>query len=109
MLSAAEPGHTCHHLVVRAIDGQWLGVFSALDIARALHSLPSELEVAKTGADQTTIDMIMKPITTVPECRPSDTMYIALNALDIYCQNAAVVADEDGFHGLITARCALQA
>jgi len=111
MLSAAEPSHTCHHLVVRdaAVAGDWIGVFSALDIARALHGLSSELEVAKTGAEHTTVDMIMKPLKTVPVCSPTDTMYSALNSLDIYGQNAAVVEDDGGFKGLVTSRCALQA
>jgi len=110
MLEAAEPGRTCHHLVVRSITGGWLGVFSALDIARAIHGLSSELEVARTGADQMTVGKAMKPSIYVPRCKPTDSIRHALGTLDIFGQNAVlVVGEEDDIQGLITPRCALRA
>lgn len=109
MLTATEPGHTCHHLVVRAVTGGWLGIFSALDVARAIHGLSSELDVAKAGADQVLVDMIMKPLAIVPKCKPTDRIRDALCTLDIFGENATLVEDSNGVHGLITPRCALQA
>jgi len=110
MLSAAEPSHTCHHLVVRSATGGFLGVFSALDVARALHSLPSELEVARAGLDETTVDAVMRVSSTVSTCRPTDTVEEALRTLDLSGQHSALVSDADGaFLGLITPRCALHA
>mmetsp|Transcript_43490 Transcript_43490/g.114627 ORF Transcript_43490/g.114627 Transcript_43490/m.114627 type:complete len:681 (+) Transcript_43490:129-2171(+) len=110
MLSAAEPGRTCHHLVVRALAGTWLGVFSALDIARAIQSLASELDIARTGATETPVGAIMKLEETMPKCRPTDSLGSALGTLDKFCQNAALVVDDAGeVLGLITPRCAIQA
>ncbi|CAE8640626.1 unnamed protein product [Polarella glacialis] len=109
MLSAAEPGRPCHHLVVKAATGGWLGVFSSLDVARALQSLSSELDKARVGADQTTVDVVMKPVATVPTCRAGATIRDALCELDIFGQNAVLVADGNGKSHLITPRCALQA
>jgi len=109
MCRAAEPGRTCHHLVVRAVTGGRLGVFSALDVTRALHGLPTELDVAKAGADGTTVDAVMKLVAAVPRCKPEDTIREALGTLDLFCQNASLVVDGDDVLGLITPRCALQA
>jgi len=110
MLSAAEPSNTCHHLVVRSAAGGLLGVFSALDVARALHTLPSQLEFARAGLDETTVDMVMRDSSTVPACRPTDTIEEALRTLDLCGQHCAFVADADGaFLGVITPRCALHA
>lgn len=108
MLSAAEPGRTCHHLVVKALTGGWLGVFSSLDVARVLQGLCSNLDKAKTLADKLTVDMVMKPAITVPTCRPGDTLRDALSTLDVFCQNAALVTDDAKYCGLLTSRCALQ-
>lgn len=109
MLSASEPGRTCHHLVVQVADGEWRGIFSALDVARGLCGLCSELEVASTGADQTPVSAVMKPVATVPTCVPGDSLRDALVKLILSGQNAALVLDGDGFHGVITPRCALEA
>mmetsp|Transcript_25205 Transcript_25205/g.84113 ORF Transcript_25205/g.84113 Transcript_25205/m.84113 type:complete len:680 (-) Transcript_25205:472-2511(-) len=109
MMSAAEPGRTCHHLVVRSVSGEWLGVFSALDVARAIQSLPSELDIARTGAAEITAAEIMKLEETVPKCKPMDSIGSALGALDRFCQNAALVVDNGDVLGLITPRCAIQA
>merc|ERR1719215_340184 len=63
MLGASRPGlEPCRHLVVKGTGLGWEGVFSALDVARALCSLGSELEVAKTGVDSLKVSMVMKPI-----------------------------------------------
>jgi len=110
MLTAAEPSHTCHHLVVRTAIGGFLGVFSALDIARALHALPSELEASKAGLDETSVDETMRPSSMVPTCKPTDTIQEALGTLDMFGQHSAFVMAADGaFLGLITPRCALHA
>lgn len=116
MLSAGQPGgEQCHHLVVKAkkgvksMPGGWLGVFSALDVARALSKIHSELEVAKCGADQTPVVAVMKPIEVVPICRPTDTILSAFQTLEAQQQNALVVADDNGTRGLLTVRYALQA
>mmetsp|Transcript_124243 Transcript_124243/g.310593 ORF Transcript_124243/g.310593 Transcript_124243/m.310593 type:complete len:693 (-) Transcript_124243:99-2177(-) len=110
MMEAAEPGRTCHHLVVKSVCGGWLGVFSTLDIARAIHGLSSELEVARTGTDQMTVGRAMKPSVCVPRCKPTDSIRHALGTLDMFGQNAALVVDEkEEVHGLITPRCAMQA
>mmetsp|Transcript_118848 Transcript_118848/g.296406 ORF Transcript_118848/g.296406 Transcript_118848/m.296406 type:complete len:677 (-) Transcript_118848:541-2571(-) len=110
MLSVAEPGRTCHHLVVKELPGDWLGVFSALDVARALHGLPSELDVARLGADDASVGMVMKPLGCIPTCLPTDTIRFALSTLDISGQNAVLVEDKaDKVLGLITPRCALEA
>jgi len=91
------------------VTGAWLGVFSALDVARALDGLPFELDIAKIGADKTTVDMAMKPEGTVPTCKLTDTIRDALSTLDIFGQNAVLVKDDSGKHRLITPRCAVQA
>lgn len=109
MLCAADPGRTCHHLVVRSRTGHWLGIFSALDVVRALMGLRSGLEVAKTGVDQTKVSAVMKPYTFVPKCSSGNTIRDALSTLVYFCQNAGIVVDGDGRHSLITLRCALQA
>eukprot|EP00928_Gymnodinium_smaydae_P014063 TRINITY_DN15099_c0_g5_i2.p1 TRINITY_DN15099_c0_g5~~TRINITY_DN15099_c0_g5_i2.p1 ORF type:complete len:695 (-),score=113.56 TRINITY_DN15099_c0_g5_i2:173-2032(-) len=109
MLRAAEPGRPCHHLVVTGADGEWLGVFSSLDVTRALQGLSSEVEVAKSGADLTSVDAVMKPGGVVPHCKLGDTLRDALSVLDIFGQNAAFVIDKNEVCGLITSRCALQA
>jgi len=109
MLGAAQPGRVYHHLLVKGLDGRWLGVFSALDIARGLCGLCSDMQVAMAFAEQTTVSMVMKPMDVVPTCRPSDTIHGALSSLLASGQHAAAVADERGVHGLVTPRCALQA
>mmetsp|Transcript_45489 Transcript_45489/g.131720 ORF Transcript_45489/g.131720 Transcript_45489/m.131720 type:complete len:654 (+) Transcript_45489:64-2025(+) len=109
MLSAGEHlGGPCRHLVVQNEQGEWLGIFSALDVSRALSGCCSELDVAKTGADQTAVDMIMKR--HVPTCWTSDTLGQALMTLVQFAQNCAMVYDLEGvFQGVITSRCAVQA
>ncbi|CAE8681701.1 unnamed protein product [Polarella glacialis] len=106
-------GDPCHHLVVKGVQGVaggWQGVFSALDIARGLCTLGSELEVAKTGADLATVSMFMKPLWDVPTCRTTDSIQHALASLVNGRQNAVLVMDENGaYQGLITPRCALHA
>eukprot|EP00928_Gymnodinium_smaydae_P014948 TRINITY_DN15485_c0_g1_i1.p1 TRINITY_DN15485_c0_g1~~TRINITY_DN15485_c0_g1_i1.p1 ORF type:complete len:697 (+),score=119.12 TRINITY_DN15485_c0_g1_i1:37-2091(+) len=106
MLRAAEHGRVCQHLEVRAASGARLGYFSALDVARALVELPSELDIARTGADRTEVEMVMTSIKRVPKCKPSDSIGNALGLLITSGQTAALVEDEDGYmHGLITSRC----
>lgn len=111
--SVSAGGDPCHHLVVkgvRNVGGGWQGVFSALDLAQGLCTLGSELELAKTGADQATVSMVMKPLWAVPTCRTSDTLQHALSSLIATHQNALLVLDENGaYQGLITPRCALHA
>mmetsp|Transcript_60315 Transcript_60315/g.152717 ORF Transcript_60315/g.152717 Transcript_60315/m.152717 type:complete len:680 (+) Transcript_60315:52-2091(+) len=109
MLSAAEPHHSCHHLVVKDAIGEWLGVFSALDIARALTNLSTELDIARTGMEETTVGMVMKLIEFLPRCEPTDTIRDALTVFDISGQNALVVEDDEKVHGLLTPRCAIEA
>jgi len=109
LLSAAEPHHTCHHLVVKDSLGEWLGVFSALDLARALNSLSSELDIAKTGVEETTVGMVMKLLEFLPRCEPTDTIRDALTVFDISGQNGVLVEDDEKVHGLITPRCAIEA
>eukprot|EP00928_Gymnodinium_smaydae_P018239 TRINITY_DN16949_c0_g1_i2.p1 TRINITY_DN16949_c0_g1~~TRINITY_DN16949_c0_g1_i2.p1 ORF type:complete len:731 (-),score=159.83 TRINITY_DN16949_c0_g1_i2:77-2179(-) len=112
MLSAAQPGRACHHLIVRGADGAWLGVFSALDVARSLSCLCSELDVAKTGADRTPVSVLMRSLDAVPKCKANDSLRDVLKALLVHGQNAALVVDEQGtpcLDGVITPRCAMQA
>lgn len=113
MLNASSQGLPCHHLVIKATQnnvGGWAGVFSALDVARGLCSLGSNLEVARTGADESTISAVMKPISAVPTCRPDDTLLRALSLLVNQHHGMAIVVGEDGIHiGVITPRCALEA
>jgi len=113
MLKAPKPGvDACHHLVVKGVkgmEGGWLGIFSALDVARGLASITSELEAARTGADQTRVCAVMKTLEVVPTCKPSDTIQHALSTLISSRQNAAIVANADGTYSLVTPRCALQA
>lgn len=108
MLSAAEHrGGPCHHLVVQGEKEEWMGIFSALDVSRALSGYCSELDVAKTGADQTTVDLVMKR--DLPTCKPTDSIGQALRMLVQSAQNCAVVCDDTGYHGVVTSRCAVQA
>jgi len=111
MLGASRPGlEPCRHLVVKGAGLGWDGVFSALDVARALCSLGSELEVAKTGADYLKVSMVMKPVDAVPVSKPGDTLKDALTSLLRHHQHGSIVVDDDNtFHGIITPRCALQA
>eukprot|EP00933_Yihiella_yeosuensis_P021649 TRINITY_DN17106_c0_g1_i1.p1 TRINITY_DN17106_c0_g1~~TRINITY_DN17106_c0_g1_i1.p1 ORF type:complete len:506 (+),score=85.90 TRINITY_DN17106_c0_g1_i1:79-1518(+) len=108
--SGYEP---CHHLVVKGIQnvgGGWAAVFSALDVARGLCNMDSKLEVAKTGADEVTVNAVMKPIQAVPKCGPGDTLHYALGLLVTTRQGAALVIGEDGsYRGVLTPRCALEA
>jgi CBS domain-containing protein len=113
MLNASSQGRPCHHLVIKQTQktaSGWAGVFSALDVARGLCSLGSNLEVARTGADESTVSSAMKPISAVPTCRPDDTLLRALSLLVNLHHGMAVVVGEDGTHmGVITARCASEA
>lgn len=108
MLQGAQPGRSCHHLVVRAVtDSAWLGVFSALDIARALHHLSSRLDAARLNVDGLIVDSVMKPVEAVPTCSTSGTLRDVLGQLLQSGQTAAVVMDGETSLGLITHRCAV--
>eukprot|EP00928_Gymnodinium_smaydae_P008275 TRINITY_DN13011_c0_g1_i1.p1 TRINITY_DN13011_c0_g1~~TRINITY_DN13011_c0_g1_i1.p1 ORF type:complete len:749 (-),score=160.98 TRINITY_DN13011_c0_g1_i1:192-2330(-) len=111
MLSAGRAGQPCHHLVVQDDKGNWLGIFSALDLARALCGHCSELDLAKTGAWSTLVSMVMKPVGKVPTCRPSATLRDAARLMKDFAQDAVLVADasDGGFHGIFTARGLLEA
>eukprot|EP00929_Paragymnodinium_shiwhaense_P070665 TRINITY_DN357_c0_g2_i1.p1 TRINITY_DN357_c0_g2~~TRINITY_DN357_c0_g2_i1.p1 ORF type:complete len:663 (+),score=117.30 TRINITY_DN357_c0_g2_i1:75-2063(+) len=112
MLRASAHCRHCHHLVVRGRDRQWTGVMSSLDIVRGLCKLCSPLDVARLGADATTVSTVMKPISSVPRCFPSDTLRNVLSMLVQSGQNAALVVDETGtpcIEGVITPRCAMHA
>jgi CBS domain-containing protein len=113
LLSASAQGRPCHHLVVKGTQKEtsgWAGVFSALDVSRGLCILGSNLEVARTGADELSVSAAMKPISTIPTCRPDDTLLRALSILVNQHHGMAMVVGEDGTYiGAITARCALQA
>mmetsp|Transcript_53343 Transcript_53343/g.173452 ORF Transcript_53343/g.173452 Transcript_53343/m.173452 type:complete len:677 (+) Transcript_53343:160-2190(+) len=113
MLKAPKPGiDACHHLVVKGAkgsEGGWLGVFSALDLARGLAAIGSELEAARTGADQTRVRAAMKTLEVVPTCKPANTLRQAFSTLIDSRQNAALVTNDDGSHNLVTPRCCLQA
>eukprot|EP00929_Paragymnodinium_shiwhaense_P070663 TRINITY_DN357_c0_g1_i1.p1 TRINITY_DN357_c0_g1~~TRINITY_DN357_c0_g1_i1.p1 ORF type:complete len:666 (+),score=179.79 TRINITY_DN357_c0_g1_i1:95-2092(+) len=112
MLRASAHGRHCHHLVVRGPGRQWTGVLSSLDIVRGLSKLCSPLDVARLGADSTTVSTVMKPISIVPRCTPSDTLKSVLSMLLKSGQGAALVMDETGtpcIEGVITPRCAMQA
>lgn len=108
MLTAASPQRTCHHLVVKGATGGWLGVFSALDIARALWAMCTELDSLKAGADRTTVASVMKPRAAVPTVKASGSLHDALSKLNLFCQNAALVVHDSGItSGLVTTRCAI--
>lgn len=110
MLTAASPQRTCHHLVVKGHSGGWLGVFSALDVARALWQMCSELDTLKAGAEKTAVSSVMKPRADVPTVRATDSLYDALTKLNVFCQNAALVVHDSGTTcGLVTTRCAIEA
>eukprot|EP00440_Ansanella_granifera_P021729 gb/GFBE01023586.1/.p1 GENE.gb/GFBE01023586.1/~~gb/GFBE01023586.1/.p1 ORF type:complete len:382 (+),score=60.68 gb/GFBE01023586.1/:1-1146(+) len=118
MLMGASAGHVptrgpLHHLAVMGnsgIQGSWLGIFSTLDIARGLANLHSELDIAQVGVDETTVDMVMKPVTDVPSVKPSDTIQHAFTELLNTSRHAAFVFDEHGaFYGVVTPRCAMEA
>jgi len=109
LMLGAAPHHTSHHLVVRSFVGEWLGVFSALDLARALSGLSSELDLARTGLEETTVDTVMTQIAFVPRCTPTDTIRSTLAMLDNLGHQAVLVEDEEKAHGLITPQCAVEA
>eukprot|EP00929_Paragymnodinium_shiwhaense_P023307 TRINITY_DN14621_c0_g1_i1.p1 TRINITY_DN14621_c0_g1~~TRINITY_DN14621_c0_g1_i1.p1 ORF type:complete len:675 (+),score=157.23 TRINITY_DN14621_c0_g1_i1:79-2103(+) len=113
MLNAcAESGNACHHLVVTNPEGEWKAVLSALDIARGLTSMCSELDVAVLGADTSTVATVMKPIGMVPKCKANDTVAQVLRLLVESGQHAALVVDDNGtpcLDGVVTPRCAIQA
>eukprot|EP00931_Biecheleriopsis_adriatica_P007263 TRINITY_DN108570_c0_g1_i1.p1 TRINITY_DN108570_c0_g1~~TRINITY_DN108570_c0_g1_i1.p1 ORF type:complete len:667 (-),score=115.28 TRINITY_DN108570_c0_g1_i1:104-2104(-) len=110
MALASKTGREpCHHLVVKTGEANSLGVLSALDVVHALCSLRSKLDLAITGAEDTTVSMIMKPLAVVPACRPTECIRAALSRLVAAKQNAGLVMDEFGFHGLITPRSAIYA
>ncbi|CAE8621304.1 unnamed protein product [Polarella glacialis] len=103
----------CHHLVVSygtSAEQGWLGTFSALDVARGLCRLDTELDIAKVGADDVTVSKVMKPLSTLPMCKLSDTLKHAITLLLNSRQQAVLVFDENGaYYGVITPRCAVQA
>eukprot|EP00929_Paragymnodinium_shiwhaense_P013515 TRINITY_DN121364_c0_g1_i1.p1 TRINITY_DN121364_c0_g1~~TRINITY_DN121364_c0_g1_i1.p1 ORF type:complete len:668 (-),score=91.52 TRINITY_DN121364_c0_g1_i1:497-2431(-) len=111
--SAAQQGRSCHHLAVSSDNYQdWLGVLSALDLVRGLTTMCSQLEIAKMGADDTTIASVMKPMSSVPTCHTNHTVHNALVLLLRASQTAALVLDDTGaplLDGVITPRCAMQA
>mmetsp|Transcript_126186 Transcript_126186/g.365212 ORF Transcript_126186/g.365212 Transcript_126186/m.365212 type:complete len:668 (+) Transcript_126186:51-2054(+) len=111
MLGAARPCQDpCHHLVVKGTGFGWEGVFSALDVARALCGLKSGLEVACTGADQLRVSMVMKPVDSVPVIKASDSLKDAISLILRARQAALLVVDDQGAHfGLLTPRCGLLA
>mmetsp|Transcript_79880 Transcript_79880/g.222452 ORF Transcript_79880/g.222452 Transcript_79880/m.222452 type:complete len:644 (-) Transcript_79880:4-1935(-) len=105
MLCAGDSRRACHHLVVLDTSGEWRGIFSALDFARAF----SQLGEAVEGLDQMTVAIAMKPCGIVPTCKSADSIRAALRAMLISGQNAVWAIDERGKHDLVTSRCALQA
>lgn len=107
MLHASQPGHSCHHLVVRAVTGGWRGVFSALDVARALHHMSSQLDIARLGVDVLKVGDVMKPAEAVPTCATSETLKDVLSQFQEFGQTALVVMEGQTALGLITPRCAL--
>eukprot|EP00930_Biecheleria_cincta_P059820 TRINITY_DN45542_c0_g1_i1.p1 TRINITY_DN45542_c0_g1~~TRINITY_DN45542_c0_g1_i1.p1 ORF type:complete len:676 (+),score=103.51 TRINITY_DN45542_c0_g1_i1:102-2129(+) len=110
MARTRSTGHdaACHHLVVEDPAGGLQGVFSALDVARTLHSLCSQFDLATIGADKLVVDSVMKPIETVPSCNLEDSIASALRKFELFGQNAVLVIGADG-RQLITPRCAIQA
>eukprot|EP00932_Pfiesteria_piscicida_P007277 SRR837773.17305.p1 GENE.SRR837773.17305~~SRR837773.17305.p1 ORF type:complete len:588 (-),score=206.36 SRR837773.17305:31-1671(-) len=107
LLQGLEPGRACHHLVVRAVTGSWLGIFSALDVVRALCHLSSKLDAAKLGLDVLEVRSVMKPAEAVPKCVTTETLRDVLSQFQEFCQNAAIVMEGTMPLGLITPRCAL--
>lgn len=100
----------CEHLVVKGAGFGWVGIFSALDVARALCSLGSELDVSKVGVDQLKVSAVMKPAETVPVCSVHACLREAFTLMMGSFQHALLVVRDDGsFRGLLTTRCALSA
>lgn len=108
MLSAAVHGHgPCQSLVVQAANGCCLGIFSALDVGRALCGLGSRLDEWKAGADRTPVRELMGP--AEPRCGPGDGLPEVLAALARSARSCALVCEEAGaFRGVVTPRCALR-
>eukprot|EP00928_Gymnodinium_smaydae_P067416 TRINITY_DN5037_c0_g1_i1.p1 TRINITY_DN5037_c0_g1~~TRINITY_DN5037_c0_g1_i1.p1 ORF type:complete len:659 (+),score=80.47 TRINITY_DN5037_c0_g1_i1:73-2049(+) len=109
MVGVAEPGRECHYLVVRDVSGKYLGVFSALDVARAIHAVHSGLDIAKLGIEQTTIGMVMKQSSTLPTCSPTDSIVDAFNQLNTSGYNVVLVSEDENIIGLVSSTCVLQA
>eukprot|EP00932_Pfiesteria_piscicida_P003898 SRR837773.13806.p1 GENE.SRR837773.13806~~SRR837773.13806.p1 ORF type:complete len:242 (+),score=82.25 SRR837773.13806:341-1066(+) len=110
MLRTVQLGRGCHHLVVRDVSGVWIGVVSALDVARALRQLPSKLEAARLGVDVVPVQAVMKPVEDVPTCSTEDLLKDVLDRFEAFEQNAVMVKGEaSSVVGLITPRCAMQA
>eukprot|EP00929_Paragymnodinium_shiwhaense_P121051 TRINITY_DN9316_c0_g1_i1.p1 TRINITY_DN9316_c0_g1~~TRINITY_DN9316_c0_g1_i1.p1 ORF type:complete len:676 (-),score=171.82 TRINITY_DN9316_c0_g1_i1:267-2294(-) len=114
MLAAcSEARHPVHHLVVQEdANGECMGVLSALDIAKGITIMSTELDLARMGADSTTVAMVMKPINIIPKCNQNDSIREALQSMVASGQHAALVVDESGLpclDGIITPRCVTQA
>eukprot|EP00930_Biecheleria_cincta_P086727 TRINITY_DN75988_c0_g1_i1.p1 TRINITY_DN75988_c0_g1~~TRINITY_DN75988_c0_g1_i1.p1 ORF type:complete len:666 (+),score=96.78 TRINITY_DN75988_c0_g1_i1:214-1998(+) len=115
MVNASDVGgEPCHHLVVKGVHGEadgWLGIFSALDVARGLcSSITSKLDAAQAGADQTRVFMVMKPLARVPKFLPDASLVQVFSSMIVSRQGASLVMDHDGNHlGVITPRCAVEA
>eukprot|EP00929_Paragymnodinium_shiwhaense_P019312 TRINITY_DN13225_c0_g1_i1.p1 TRINITY_DN13225_c0_g1~~TRINITY_DN13225_c0_g1_i1.p1 ORF type:complete len:652 (-),score=116.19 TRINITY_DN13225_c0_g1_i1:483-2438(-) len=110
--AGAQAGRPRHHLVVKGPTTNFEGVVSALDVARGLTSMCGPLDLAKMGADETAVSVIMKPMSAVPTCRLDDTLQHAMMKLVLTGQTAAAVVDDAGvpcLDGVITPRCAMQA
>jgi len=100
----------CRHIIVKGTGPTWDGVFSALDVARALHCMGTELDRTKLGLHQLKVVMVMRPSDSVPFCKPHDTLKDAFHALLTSRQHALFVVDQLGnYMGLVTPRCALRA
>jgi len=92
---------SCHHLVVLGEEGQFHGVLSSLDLARAICVLQ--------GLRGTTVSEVMKHRRDLLWCSPSETMADALGKMATVHQNCVLVANDDEVLGIVTPRDALRA
>eukprot|EP00408_Alexandrium_pacificum_P009274 CAMPEP_0171230748 /NCGR_PEP_ID=MMETSP0790-20130122/39555_1 /TAXON_ID=2925 /ORGANISM="Alexandrium catenella, Strain OF101" /LENGTH=317 /DNA_ID=CAMNT_0011696967 /DNA_START=78 /DNA_END=1031 /DNA_ORIENTATION=+ len=92
---------SCHHLVVLDEDGRFHGVFSSLDLARAICALQK--------LRGTMVSDVMKPRRDLLWCSPSETMADALRKMATVHQNCVLVGSDDEVIGIVTPRDALRA
>jgi len=104
--------HACHHLVVSTEDGEFYGILSSLDLARALCGMGVESEVLEK-VRRTAILGIMKHRKELPSCNHAASLGEGLSKMVRHHQNCVLVTS--GFTtdaqalGIITPRDALRA
>eukprot|EP00929_Paragymnodinium_shiwhaense_P070664 TRINITY_DN357_c0_g1_i2.p1 TRINITY_DN357_c0_g1~~TRINITY_DN357_c0_g1_i2.p1 ORF type:complete len:690 (+),score=168.29 TRINITY_DN357_c0_g1_i2:242-2071(+) len=103
----------CHHIIVADEEAKKYAVFSSLDLIEAICQANSGKTQASNvnleGHATRTVSEVMKQGDAVITCSPTNTMKEVLKCLLMTQQNSALISDEQGIHGIVTPRDAIQA